>query len=162
VFLLVMLVSKLAGLRRSLCVNYVIDESVLALPERDVFTAAQIAGLRPLAGRSVYLRFVAANAWVAEHFPNFHAAHRARAGDVPEVSPPRWCERLLRCGPAQVVEAASRRWLGRRLERRASGHSGVALSAHRLKLHVVDHRPRLLAAWAAALAELGEPLEARR
>ena len=59
------------------------------------YTAAEIVGLRPLAGGACYLQFVEANAWVAEHFPNFFwmrrdiapaPAAKPRAGDQQECS----------------------------------------------------------------------------
>jgi glycosyltransferase involved in cell wall biosynthesis len=51
VSLALMVLSKLLGLRRALCLNYTLDESALPLPERDLFTAAELVGMRPLAGR---------------------------------------------------------------------------------------------------------------
>src|SRR5215468_6559057 len=50
VCLALMVVCKLLGVRRTLCLNYIVDEAALALPENDVFTAAEIVGLKPLAG----------------------------------------------------------------------------------------------------------------
>src|SRR5437762_1380868 len=66
VFLALAVLALALGRRRALSLNYVVDEAALALPERDLFTAAEIVGLRPLAGASTYLQFVEANAWVAE------------------------------------------------------------------------------------------------
>ena len=138
VALLLMIVSKLAGWRRSLCVNYVLAEDGLALPEHDRFTAAEMVGLKPLAGRETYRRLIAANAWVAALYPNFFAAHTAYSEHVPKaVGAPRW-ERLLD-GVAGVVEPLARAVLGAYLRRRLTG-AGVALNRHRLKLHARDHR----------------------
>jgi len=128
-------------------VNYIVDEDGLALPEHDLFTAAEIVGLRPLAGGPSYLRFVEANAWVAERFPNFFWMRRD-AGQVPPAGAPRWLEAALDLGFASTLEALSRRVLGTRFRRRWDGSSGVVLAAHRLKLHPVDHAPGLRAAFA--------------
>jgi hypothetical protein len=65
----IMAVSKLLGVRRTLCVNYVLDEDTAALPERDLVTASEIVGMRPLAGGEGYRRFVAANDWVRRFTP---------------------------------------------------------------------------------------------
>ena len=78
--------SRALGVRRTLCVNYVVDEDELHLREHDVFTGAELVALRPLAGREAYCRLVRQNPWVAERFPNFagrHAADRPRAGRDP-------------------------------------------------------------------------------
>jgi hypothetical protein len=151
VSLALMLLAKARGLRRTLCLNYVIDEAALALPERDTVTAAEIVGLRPLAGRAAYLRFVAANAWCAPLFPNFFARHRRDSATVPEAGPCGWLERALDLTFAPAIEAVSRAALGSYLRWKTRGRTGVALDPHRLKLHTLDHRPRLAAAFASAL-----------
>lgn len=152
VFGAVMALSKLAGLRRSLCVNYVLDENVLALPERDVFTASEVVGLRPRAGASGYQRFVDANPWVGDLFPNFRR--------MPLPSPPR---ATAGAGPLLegVVDLLTRPWLeplarrivGGYLRRKSRGAAGVVLSESRLKLHLHDHRPTLLTSFEAAVRE---------
>ena len=150
-----MLASKLLGVRRSLCVNYVLDEDSASLPETDLVTASEIVGMRPLAGGEGYRRFVAANAWIARYFPNFFAAHVEESASVPGVGCPRWFESLLDLGPSQALEALSRRALGAWLRRRGDA-PGVVLSEGRLKLHIQDHRPTLASSFAAALREAGD------
>jgi hypothetical protein len=147
VCLALMLLSKALGRRRTLCVNYLVDEDGLALPERDLFTAAEIVGLRPLAGGPAYVHFVEANAWVAERYPNFFWMRRDVAR-VPPAGAPRWIEALLDCGPAPLLERAARRLLGARFRRKWDGAAGVVLTPHRLKLHPIDHGPGLRAAFA--------------
>jgi len=155
VCLALMILCKLLGVRRTLCLNYIVDEAALPLPENDVFTAAEIVGLKPLAGRSTYRRFVAANAWAAPRFPNFFADHAADSEALPEAGAPRWAERLLNLGPAPLAEAAARWLLGAYLRRKTDGYVGVVLSPHRLKLHTQDHRPRLTNLYSAALGDTG-------
>jgi hypothetical protein len=145
-----MIVSKLAGLRRSLCVNYVVAEDGLALPERDRYTAAELVGLRPLAGRDVYRQLVRANAWAAPMHPNFYAAYERDSESVPVAVGSRGIERRLdRLGDA--LEYAARRVLEPYLRRRIHG-AGVDLSSSRLKLHACDYRPSVSQAFAAAVA----------
>lgn len=160
VCLALMLLCKALGVRRTLCANYIVDETLLALPENDLFTASEIVGLRPLAGRETYRRFVEANAWVAVRFPNFLRRYRRESQQLPEPACPRWLEALLEAGPAPLLERLSRRWLGARLRRKAAGAPGVALSPQRLKLHTHDHRPSVSASFAEALRQVGlEPDE---
>lgn len=151
VYLALILASRLLRVRRTLCINYVVDETELALSERDVFTASELVGLRPLAGLEAYHRLVQVNDWVADWFPNFfHDRHAADASGLPPAGGPRWLERVLDLGPAQALQRLSRRLIGARLRRKARGAAGLALAEGRLKLHLVDHRPRLLAAWREA------------
>lgn len=141
------LLAKWKGVRNVLCVNYLIDEDALALAERDLFTAAEIVGLRALTGGDVLRRFVQANPWVLAHFPNFFAAH---AG---VVAPPAIRPRGLRLGGA-CLEVVSRAIFGTYLRLRTRGAPGVVLDRHRLKLHTRDHRGRLLEAFRAATTGL--------
>jgi hypothetical protein len=156
VYLALIVASRLLRVRRTLCINYVVDESELALAERDVFTASELVGLRPLAGQETYHRLVAVNDWVAGWFPNFfHDRHAADAAGVPPAGAPRWLERVLDLGPAQALQRLARAVVGARLRRKARGADGLALADGRLKLHLVDHRPRLLAAWRDAQLAAG-------
>jgi hypothetical protein len=155
VCLAVMLLCKALGVRRTLCANYILDESMLALPENDLFTASEIVGLRPLAGRETYRRFVEANPWIAARFPNFLRRYRRESQRVPEPACPRWLEAWLEAGAAPLLERLSRRWLGARLRRKAAGAPGVALSPERLKLHTRDHRPSVGDSYAEALRQMG-------
>lgn len=152
VFGTVMLLSKLAGLRRSLCVNYVIDESALSLREHDVFTASEVVGLVPRAGGSTYRRFVAANEWVFGLFPNFRA-HAARPVDVPEAGAPAIVEGVLELALGGLQERLARALVGAYLRRRTKAAPGVTLGPDRLKLHLHDHRQALLASFEGALRE---------
>lgn len=156
VYLALILLSRALGVRRTLCINYVVDETELALAERDVFTASELVGLRPLAGGETYSALVQANGWVASLFPNFFFdRHAGDASGVPPAGGPRWVERVLDLGPAQAVERLARWALGARLRRKARGAPGMSLEPGRLKLHLFDHRHRLLAAWREALREAG-------
>jgi hypothetical protein len=156
VYLAAIVLGRLLGVRRTLCVNYVVDESELEVPDHDVFTACELVGLRPLAGRDAYCRFVQANGWVARLFPNFFFdRHAADAHGVPPAGAPSWVERALDLGPAPALERLSRWALGARLRRKAAGAPGLRLAAGRLKLHLLDHREPLLAAWREAEAAAG-------
>ena len=154
VYLSLVLLSRLFGVRRTLCLNYILDESALALPERDVFTAAEIVGLRPRAGGDGYRAFVRANEAMLAGYPNFLAGFEREAQSLPRAGSARWLERFLDRTAAPLMEALSRRLMGARLRRKGEGRPGVVLAAHRLKLHTHDHRPGLNAAYHAALAEV--------
>jgi hypothetical protein len=156
VCLALMVLAKLARVRRTLCINYILDEATLALPERDLFTAAEVVGLRPIAGARAYRSFLEANPWVGRLHPNFPACGSRDAAELGEVRRPRWAEALLDLGPAPLAEAVARRLLGWHLGRKAAGREGVVLAPGRLKLHTEDHRPVLLARYAQALRAVGE------
>jgi hypothetical protein len=154
--LAVILLSRLLRCRRTLCVNYVVDEDGARLPERDAFTAAELAGLRPWAGAAGYRALLEANPWVAEHLPNFLEEASRDNQPLRAVRCPRWVERILDLGPAQIAEAAARAILGAHFRRKwPPPHPGVTLTSSRLKLHPIDHAPDVRARFQQALQQEG-------
>jgi hypothetical protein len=144
-FLIAMVWAKAKGLRKRLCMNYVISDAALPLFEHDLFTAQQAASLKPVFGKSVYDRFIAANPFISRCFPNFDAARHRNI--YPEIEVPKakqFLEVLLRMGPIQIVERLSRKILGRYLARKVSRESDVQLDARRLKLHLHSHKQDVL------------------
>jgi glycosyltransferase involved in cell wall biosynthesis len=150
-FLVAMVWAKLKGLRKQLCMNYVLSDEALPLFEHDDFTAQQAASLKPMFGKAVYDRFIAANPFVRRCFPNFDASFHREFYD--EISPPparRLLEAALRYGPVQILERASRFVLGRYFQRKATRAAGgeceVVLDSRRLKLHLKSHKSSILQA----------------
>ena len=142
VALLSVLLAKAMGLRRTVCVNYLVDEGALHIPARDFFTAHQILTLKPVYGLRVYERFVRENAWVKAHFPNLEPYSEETPFRVREGRVKRGIERLLARG-WDGVEEAVRGLYGRYLRRRlrpSGEREGVILTPHRLQLNVVDHK----------------------
>ena len=138
-----------------LCPNYLLAESALELPERDAFTAHELARLVPVAGAATYERLLAANAWYRDFQPNHRpsTAVSTSAGNPPAEWP-------LRSRAVDRLEA----WeMERKIRRLGAGvTSGVASGEERYgpavcKGHVDGHRRRTLAAYEARLAAtLGE------
>ena len=136
------LVSKALGLRRTICVNYLLDEDALEVRARDFFTAHQVVTAKPVHGLEVYESFVGANRWVREHFPNFRPVSeetpvRIRAGglkDTIERLTERWWD-----GVEGVIRTGYGRYLRWKLAP-FDPFSDVALTPHRLQLNVIDHK----------------------
>src|SRR5262245_66251874 len=86
VFLAAVLWAKAKGLRKRLCMNYLISDAALPLFEHDAFTAQQAASIKPIYGKGVYERFIAENPFVTRRFPNFNPL---RLSDTyPDITPP--------------------------------------------------------------------------
>ena len=66
-----LVIARLFGWRRRMCLNYVISEDALRVEPPDLFSANQIIHLRPILGDDVFARFVEANPFVREIYPNF-------------------------------------------------------------------------------------------
>lgn len=156
-----LLVARLLGWRRHLCLNYVVSERQLAVEPADLFTANQIVHLRPLIGLDVYRRFLEANPFVDRLYPNFEPR-----GEWPLVPPGRlrgWkpvIERVLNSLlAAPVYERACRvlyRWYLRRQAPRWRSRDQVRLEDECLKLHTTSHRAEVLARFEAAMADVVE------
>jgi glycosyltransferase involved in cell wall biosynthesis len=155
-FLMAAVWAKIKGLRRRLCMNYLLSDRALPLYEHDAFTAQQAASIKPIFGKAVYDAFIAGNPFIVEHFPNFQKdRHRSfyqaiRTGKLKAI-----LEVLLRYGPIQLLESASRAVLSRYLQGKTRKTAtktkpDVALDARRLKLHLNSHRTEVSVVLSAA------------
>jgi hypothetical protein len=57
--------------KKYFCINYIIDSRSLEIPEKNIFTATEIAYLIPLRNHGLYKSFLDANSWIRSYFPNF-------------------------------------------------------------------------------------------
>lgn len=154
-----LVLAKLLGCRKRVCMNYIISERAMTIEPRDLFTANQIIHLRPLMGHKVFNRFVKANGFVREFYPNFELDEDPRSSAFARPEPRRdglvpLAERLLSLGVAPVIERVARALYGRHLRRRSAGwHSRdqVRLDAECLKLHTISHRTETLERYEAAM-----------
>jgi len=145
VFLIAMLWAKLKGLRKRLCLNYLISDAALPLFEADAFTAQQAASLKPFYGRRVYDRFIAANPFIKRWFPNFQPhRHREFYPELQAGRSKRGLEAILRCGLIQIIEYGSRAVLRRYHSGKVNSESDVVMDARRLKLHLRSHKRDLV------------------
>lgn len=154
-----LVVARLRGWRRRLCLNYVVADDALALSPSDLFSANQIVHLRPVAGEAAYRRFLDANPWVAAHYPNFEPRRlEARPAGAPAT---RWTALLAAAAP--LLEPAARALYGWHLGRRSAGwatRDGVRLEAGCLKLHTSSHRQTVMRRYETALRAARSAAEA--
>ena len=155
VTLSVLVIARLLGWRKRMCLNYVISESVMAIEPGDLFSANQIIHLRPVVGHDVFEQFVNANPFVKRFYPNFDA-NLAPAPPKPQApSPKPLAERALALGPGALLESMARAIYGWHLKRRAASWQSidqVRLEAECLKLHTSSHRAATLERYEAGVA----------
>jgi len=143
-----LLLSKLLGVRRHVCMNYVVSQSALSIERQDLFSANQIIHLRPLFGSNVFASFVTANPFVRTFYPNF---------DLPKPqapSPRSSIETILSLGPAQLAERVCRalyRWHLRRKSASWQSRDDVRLDDECLKLHTSSHRAETMRRFDSAM-----------
>jgi hypothetical protein len=121
---------RLTRKSRPFCLNYYIDDAVMEIEEKNIFTATEIITLLPLEGDAPFKQFKAANAWVNDYYPQ----HKSAAVSIPNRSNPvkkilealfsnrfgNWLEQRL-------MQATSRRWQKKML-RNAVNEKGVRIS----------------------------------
>lgn len=157
VTLAVLVLSRLCGWRRHLCLNYVVSEEAMKIVPEDLFTANQIIHLRPVFGERVFERFVRANDFVRDHYPNFELPASPSADRRASA-----IERGLSLGLAQGAELLSRalyRWHLRRKSAGWKSREEVRLEAECLKLHTSSHRASILARFDRAMVDALERIE---
>jgi glycosyltransferase involved in cell wall biosynthesis len=154
-YTMLFLASRLTRTRGIVCPNYVVDEANLEIAfHHDLFTAHQALALVPIAGLPTFGRLVAANRdWVRAFFPGYEPREPAQVTTPARVQ--RWAERAISLGGGAVEQTLGVAWryrLGRRAARSRS--ADVVLSGGVLKMHLSDHRRRVLARFQQRLDEL--------
>jgi hypothetical protein len=164
VTLSLLVIARLFGWRRRLCLNYVISEEALRVEPADLFSANQIIHLRPILGDDVFARFVDANPFVREIYPNFEVGQANRpthlrqgyGGRAGHWTLKSMLEGALALGLAPAAERLARAIYGWHLNRRAASWQSrdqVRLEAECLKLHTSSHRAAALERYNAAVAD---------
>jgi glycosyltransferase involved in cell wall biosynthesis len=154
-YTLLFLASRLTHTRGVVCPNYLVDENHLQIAyHHDLFTAHQALSLVPIAGLETFGRFVEANRdWVRDFYPAYEP--RAATTTIDTAGVQRLAERAIALGGAAVEQLLGTAWrfhLGRRAAR--APRADVVVSGGILKLHLSDHRRRVLGRFEARLDEL--------
>jgi hypothetical protein len=145
----IVLLAKLMRRRRTVCANFVVADTRLALDQQDLFVASQIIHLKPLVGRPVYREFLAANPFVGLFYPNFYEADTV----VPLIrrrvllAPARRLLEVVLTPVAEILERLCRVAYRTYLMRRAASWDSreqVRLEPDCLKLHTKSHRRSIL------------------
>lgn len=152
----VIAVVRLAARRGvTLCPNYFLSERALALTERDLFTAHELAQMVPLAGLATYDRTRGANGWTATFLPNATGAPRAlgptdrRGGGGQQLA-----ESIGRTPPGAWIERWEMRRKVRKFRRRSHADTEASFSTDWCKGHFEGHGRRVMAAFADRLRAL--------
>ena len=144
-----LVLTRLLGVRRIVCANFVLADTHLALEQQDLFAANQVLHLKPLMGDAVLDELVAANPFVARTYPNVRRrapfAFAVRQGRIARAIKAGTEAMLAPVSP--VLEACCRRAYGWHLQRRSRSWrspGAVRLQADALKLHTKSHRDSVM------------------
>jgi hypothetical protein len=81
--------------RKYFCVNYFVGNDNLSIPDRNVFTATEIASLIPVNNLKGYTNFIKQNEWIYNHLPNFDLNNKTSVPPIPETPIKKVSEKLL-------------------------------------------------------------------
>ncbi|MGE0770881.1 MAG: hypothetical protein AB7K37_04150 [Cyclobacteriaceae bacterium] len=75
----------LGGSHKLFCINYFVDEDALAIEETNIFTATELATLKPLTGTAYFPKLISANPWMHRFLPNCRPAtsNSSNDGEIP-------------------------------------------------------------------------------
>jgi hypothetical protein len=158
VTVMTLVLARLCGWRKRLCLNYVVSERALWIAPADLFSANQIVHLQPLTGQATYDRFLDANRFVHRFYPNFEP----RLVREPSTRPFRPLEWLLDWTLGPFLEPLSRLVYRTHLRHRAhtwKSRDQVRLDPECLKLHTSSHRHEVMERFEQALDEALEAAE---
>ena len=150
-----LVLAKVLGWRKRLCLNFVVSENAMAIAPQDLFSANQIIHLRPIVGHRVFERFVKTNAFVRDFYPNFDVGSRLSATSSRPAGWRRLLEAALTIGIAPAMERLARLLYGWHLRRKAAlwqSRDQVRLEPECLKLHTSSHRASTLRKFDEAMA----------
>jgi hypothetical protein len=157
-YTMLFLASYLTRRRGILCPNYLVDENHLRIAyHHDLFTAHQAISLVPIAGLPTFDAFVRANeVWVRQFYPAFQP--RPPGATLTDVAAAacrrkrrcagRWATRSSGCCPSDGAFTSG-------AARPARRGPDLVLDPGILKLHLSDHRRRVLDKFAERLTRSG-------
>ena len=142
-----------------LCPNYFLSERALALDERNLFTAHEVAQMVPLTGIQTYQRMRSLNRWTDTYLPNAGGHPRRLAPVEPR---PRRTRRILESTLRSRLASPFERWemarKVRKLGQRSNGHAEAAFGPDWCKGHFGDHGQLTLSRYDERLHALGARL----
>jgi hypothetical protein len=80
--------------KKLFCYNHITSEQYLEITDRNIYTAMEVATLRPIYNMPLYIQFMNANSWIRDYLPNSYTFQSTPEG-VGHKSP--LSERIISC-----------------------------------------------------------------
>ncbi|MCK5379183.1 MAG: hypothetical protein KAJ78_07250 [Acidobacteria bacterium] len=133
--------------RRTFCINYLVTEDNLEVPDHNLFTATEIAWLMPTVNPSLFDRFAEANRWADEFLPQWKTDHSSKAGPMRVWGPARAIEYFLSGARGDSLDDDCHGLVERHNRKRYSHIEGAEFDlALRTAKNVSKHHPKSLQA----------------
>ncbi len=129
--------------RKYFCVNYFIDTDHLAIPDRNLFVATEIAFLLPMVNGDVYGEFIHSNHWVKLFYPNRELLSGAKTTAYRRGFFKRLTERMLSGKAGEWLDEKFLRLTLRRWKKKFAHMSESTFEVDfRSRKNVSKHHPR--------------------
>jgi glycosyltransferase involved in cell wall biosynthesis len=158
VYVALVILLKLIGKRKTICLNCLFDQEHLRLNERDFFVAHQIAFLRPFSGGEYFRQFLLANAWIYSHLPQ-----RRRTAETLAIAPEKsgWKKFVEKIGAWRLFDHLEKTLfaLYRRRIQLKTAHlpgDGVVIQPGQIRLFTNNHRHRIKDALQRRVQEISQ------
>lgn len=83
-----------ANSHRFFCINYLIASDAREIPDKNLFTAIELATLVNITGKEIFTEFEKANSWYRQYLPNHKGPVISECPDPPKYFVFRWLEQL--------------------------------------------------------------------
>jgi len=145
-----------------LCPNYVISERALTLTDRNLYTAYELAQMKPIAGYETYRQVREVNSWVQTFLPNTPPlepspeerwpAHAGMGTQL--VRAARLLEPVLRTKVGAALERLEMRYRIRKWTRHEANGTETEYGLDCCKAHTSAHKAKILVAFAERVHRL--------
>lgn len=118
--------SYLIGKQHWFCMNYYIDEKEMEIIEKNIFTAMEIVTLKPMQGGDCFKRFINANSWTTNYFPE-QKIFFPEKDHFKRIFIRRWIEKIFSSNFGDIVEnwlmnLTDQRWKKKTRQNRSDDH----------------------------------------
>lgn len=156
----------LFNMQHFFCMNYFIDEAELAIIEKNIYTATEIATLLPLRGITVFEKFYAANSWTKNFLPNncmrVSRAKEIKSGWIKSIPEKLLDNRIGNMLDNFLLKLTAKSWAAKERNQKRNNR-GVVMSLHTgkhySKPNPANFQQKLLQRYESSLEELFDRYE---
>jgi hypothetical protein len=129
--------------RRYFCVNYFVDSDHLEIPDRNLFTATEVAFLLPVVNEELYHEFIESNSWMKDFYPGWKALKKNLLIETRPSLLKRWGEKLLSGRLGEWLDRRAFRFTLNHWKRKFTGFDETEFDLNmRSRKHVSKHHPQ--------------------
>jgi hypothetical protein len=127
--------------KKYFCINYFIDSVHLEIPEKNIFTATELAFLKPMNNPELFLQLMHANDWIKGYFPNLTVQARD-CREIPDTFLKRTLEKVFNGKIGEKLDTTLLRVYRKRSERKFSDAQKHLFPVNfKTEKHVSKHHP---------------------